>query len=214
MNSRDQWNSHYTRNKSSLFYPDENLVRMISAHIQNTKFENPLLAIDIGCGSGRHIKLLHELGIEHIIGSDYSINALVQSQTFTKGLIQCQNDFLPLKDSTFDIAVSWGSLHYTTKDNFLIQINEIKRILKNSGSLFGTLRSSNDSMLKSGIEITPGTWKTDLNDISGSIVSFYSEDELKKAFSIFTNFSYGIIERTQLNAIDKRISHWYFKADK
>jgi ubiquinone/menaquinone biosynthesis C-methylase UbiE len=214
MDSIAQWNNHYTKDKSSLLYPDENLVRLIGAYMRNRGNTELLTAIDIGCGSGRHIKLLHELGISFTVCSDYSFNALAHSQSFTSRLVQCKNESLPFKNSSFDMAVSWGSLHYTTRENLIIQINEILRILKSGGSLFGTLRSSFDTMLKSGIELSPGTWQTDLKDISGSIVSFYTEEELKTAFRGFSDFSYGIIERTQLNSIDKRISHWYFKAVK
>ena len=65
-----------------------------------------------------------------------------------------------------------------------------------------------------GKDLGGGTWITDINDIKNSIVSFYSEEELQSAFRIFSRFEYGIIERTLIGDLKKRISHWVFWAEK
>ena len=70
------WETHYTAGKSELLYPDENLVRLLK---KNRLLGSPgdLTAVDLGCGSGRHLRLLSDLGITRVIGLDASYNALV-----------------------------------------------------------------------------------------------------------------------------------------
>jgi SAM-dependent methyltransferase len=211
------WNNHYTKVKSILTYPDENLVRMLKAYLADntSKDLKSLVSIDLGCGTGRHLKLLYESGFQNIIGLDTSMNAL----TICKGLysfplIHADNKSLSFKDSVFDVAISWGSLHYCSKDFLSEQIAEIHRIMNKGGYFFGTLRSEKDTYLKKGKHIGNDTWITDLADIKNSVVSFYNENELNTALSIFSKFEYGIIERTIIGDIKKRISHWIFWAEK
>jgi SAM-dependent methyltransferase len=211
------WDTHYTKAKSILSYPDENLVRMLKAFLadKTSKDLESFLSIDLGCGTGRHLKFLYESGIQNIIGLDTSMNALtICKGLYSSPLIQSDNKSLSFKDSVFDVTISWGSLHYCSKEYLSEQIAEIHRIMKNGGRFFGTLRSEKDTYLKRGKHIGNDTWITDLADIKNSVVSFYNEDELCSALSIFSKFEYGIIERTIIGDIQKRISHWIFWAEK
>jgi SAM-dependent methyltransferase len=208
------WESHYTAGKSELLYPDENLVRLLK---KNRLLGSPaeLTAVDLGCGSGRHLRLLADLGIPRVIGLDSSYNALVISRRQCPGpLLQGNNLSLPLKSGSADIVIAWGSLHYNNKYDLIAMLEEILRILKIGGCLFATLRSSRDTYLKRGRHLGNDTWITDLNDISGSTASFYNEDELKVSFSIFSEFTYGLMERTLMGDITALISHWVIQARK
>ncbi len=208
------WESHYTDVKSELLYPDENLVRLLR---KNSLLHSPseLTAVDLGCGSGRHLTLLADLGLQRIIGLDASHNALLISRRQCPGpMLQGDNLHLPLKGESADIIIAWGSLHYSNKNDLDAMIGEIRRVLKSGGYLFATLRSGRDTYLKRGKHLGNDTWITDLDDISGSIASFYSEDELKVSFSIFSDFSYGLMERTIMGDTKSLISHWVIEARK
>ncbi len=208
------WDTHYTRSKSKLLYPDENLVRMLKSYLDG-KVDSELAAIDIGCGSGRHLNLLDDLEIKTILGLDNSMNALsIAGEIHQSPLIQGDNIELPFKEDVFDIAVSWGSLHYCEKYLLDAQLKEIQRILKNHGRFFGTLRSRKDTHLQRGKDLGRGTWITDIGDIKNQVVSFYNEEELQSALGIFNRFEYGIIERTIIGDMKKLISHWIFWAEK
>jgi len=212
---KNDWNDHYNKKKSILSYPDENLVRLISNKINRSESIKELAAIDIGCGSGRHIALLKESGIGIVYGSDYSMNALKLCQSLNlKDLINCENGRMAFKDNTFDITVAWGALHYSSKDETLSMINEIRRIMKKGGELFATLRRDNDTYLKTGIDLGNNTWKTGLDDISGTVVSFFNESEINRLFNSFAGVSYGWSERTVIGDTDKIISHWIISAKK
>ncbi len=208
------WENHYTKDKSVLSYPDENLVRMISPYLKEKK-GNDLIALDLGCGTGRHIKMMADLGIKYVIGLDYSLNALnICKDLYSPPLILADNNHIPLKDDSIDIAVSWGSLHYCRKDSLERMIKEIYRIMKSGGVFYGTLRSSWDTHMKKGEHIGNDMWITNLDDIKNSVVSFYNHNELQKIFSIFSKFEFGLMERSIIGNLSKVISHWFFRAEK
>lgn len=204
------WDNHYTRIKSELLYPDENLVRLLNKTVREP---GTMTAVDLGCGSGRHLKLLSDIGVARIVGLDMSHGALAISRKTGQALLaQANNTRLPLKDDTADIIIAWGSLHYNVKSDLAPMLTEIIRTLKKDGYLFATLRSSRDTYLKRGKHLGNDTWITDLKDISGSTASFYSENEIKKELSVFSEYSYGLIERTQMGDMSSIISHWVIQA--
>ncbi len=210
-----EWNNHYKKEKSVLSYPDENLVRLLKKKKEILQNPNNLTVVDLGCGSGRHVKLIKDLGVDNVIGMDYSLNGLkITSENFSSHVIQNDNKKIPLKSNSVDIIVAWGSLHYNKKQDLPIMIKEIYRVLKKDGIFYGTIRSSNDSYLKKGKHLGNDCWQTDLKDIKGSITSFYDEEELNKQFEIFNNLNYGLIERTILGDLTKKISHWVIEAGK
>lgn len=211
---KNEWDSHYRKNKSVLFYPDENLVRLVAGLTKNSPCAG-MKAVDIGCGSGRHLALLENSGIGSVCGTDYSMNALNICRNSGFPLVtNCDNSSLPFRDETFDLAVAWGSLHYSSKDGMKAMLAEVKRIIRKGGHLFATLRNDNDTYLKTGTHLGNNTWRTGLNDLTGSTVSFFSEDELKEIFSIFESFSYGWMARTIMGDTSKVISHWVISAKK
>ncbi|MGL4368751.1 MAG: class I SAM-dependent methyltransferase [Spirochaetota bacterium] len=211
--SLSSWNTHYTRAKSALNYPDENLVRMLRPWLEGRSAEQ-LAALDLGCGSGRHLKLLSECGVGNITGSDYSQQALDIAKAFGLPLVLADNTALPFENDSFDIVVCWGALHYSSKESFTRQVSEIRRVLKPGGALFATLRSEFDTMMRKGTHIGNNVWVTSLSDITQSVASFYSQQELADGFSAFSHLDYGIMERTVPGKMNERISHWYFRADR
>lgn len=212
---KNEWNSHYRKSKSVLSYPDENLVRLIAGEIKKNDGGSKLKAVDIGCGSGRHMALLEDSGIAEVYGTDYSLNALEICRDAGYPLvINCENRNLPFAGETFDIAVAWGSLHYSSKDEMRSMLDEVMRVIRRDGVLFATLRRDNDTYLKTGTHLGNNTWRTGLDDLTGTVVSFFSEDELKDIFHSFKNFTYGWMERTIIGDTKKIISHWVISARK
>ena len=209
------WDSHYRKEKSVLAYPDENLVRLLSRALPDDGKRGEKTAVDLGCGTGRHLKLLRDMGVGRVLGTDASLNALMSCRGIADGsLVQNSIASLSLKDSVADTVVAWGSLHYDYKSALPGMLGEIHRVLKPGGTLLATLRSVRDTFLKQGKHILDNTWQTDLNDIRGSIVSFYSEDELKEYFAVFPSLQYGIMERSIMGDMTKIISHWVIAAKK
>jgi ubiquinone/menaquinone biosynthesis C-methylase UbiE len=209
------WDSHYTSSKSELLYPDENLVRLLSKAFPGAQDRSRATALDLGCGSGRHLRLLSDMGVATIAGLDTSFGALMLSRKACPSLlVQGNNMSLPFKNNTADIIIAWGSLHYNLKSDLPAMLAEIQRVLRPGGHFLSTLRSSRDTYLKKGRHLDNDTWITDLKDISGSIASFYNEDELRQALSMFKELAYGLMERTIMGDLSSLISHWIIHARK
>lgn len=209
------WETHYTSGRSELHYPDENLVRLIKKNMPADVPPDSLIAVDLGCGSGRHLKLLCDLGIQRAIGMDSSMNAILLSKKyFNVPLVQCDNRHLPLKTDSVDLVIAWGSLHYDRKSSLVIMLSEIHRIVRTGGNFFATLRCERDTNMKRGRHLGNDVWETDLDDITGSVVSFYSEAEVRNEFSFFSECRYGLMERTLIGDTSSIISHWIIHAVK
>jgi SAM-dependent methyltransferase len=209
-----EWNTHYTRAKSALGYPDENLVRLLSRWMRQSEGKSAPAVLDLGCGSGRHLKLLRDLGIAYPVGSDGSFQGLEISRSAEAPVVQCFNTALPFKDQTFDAVIAWGSLHYAKKAETKIMIDEIKRVLKKEGFLFGTLRNSSDTLLRKGQEIGTNEWVTNLDDIAGSLVSFYTENEVRELFETTFFLELGSMERSSIGNLNDKVAHWVFQGRK
>ncbi len=216
----NEWEKHYHRDRSVLTYPDEQLVRMLKPSLGYQGSEPPasiasIRAVDLGCGTGRHMRLLNDLGLHDSMGIDVSRQALDQCSKHVPGwYIQAGIDHLPLRGQSINLAIAWGSLHYAHKNTTAGMLAEIYRVLRPGGQLFGTLRSSRDTHTRRGQDLGSNTWRTSSNDIDGAIISFFDEDELRDLFSIFDQFHYGIMERTLLDDRDSMVSHWFYRAGK
>ncbi len=205
-----EWNNHYRKNRSALTFPDENLVRLIARALREDEIRLPARALDMGCGSGRHVQLLEEFGLE-ATGSDVSFEGLRSAVRFTTRLALCDNRFLPFPDKTFDLVVAWGSLHYGLKEESRAMIRETGRVLKPGGLLMATLRSDRDTALKRGKELGNNQWLTDLEEIQGSTVSIFTRKEAESLFEELFHGETGLTERIPPGQ-ERRISHWIIRA--
>ena len=213
--TRDRWNGHYRKSRSVLHYPDENLVRMLSASLPDFPARSGLRALDLGCGTGRHLRLLLEMGITGPIAADYSLNALTACrELYPVPLLCAENSSIPLTAECIDVLIAWGSLHYGDKSGTAGQLGEIHRVLRPGGFCFCTLRTDRDSYLRRGREIGNNVWETSLGDLESALVSFFSEDELAPLFSAFSRFEYGLMERSRPGDTGRIISHWYIHAER
>ena len=214
MDSERAWERHYTRERSVLLHPDENLVRMLAPYVKGRDIGG-IRALDLGCGTGRHVNLMIGMGIIRPLGLDTSFNALsICSERLDAPFVQGDARAIPVKDGALDIVVAWGSLHYAPKEDLEAMLAEVRRVLRAGGRLFGTLRNSRDSYHKKGLHLGNDVWRTGPGDIESSTVAFYSEDELGAALSRFSSFRYGFMERSPLGRPDLVISHWYFEAER
>ena len=92
---QDIWNEAYDRGGNIVFYPHEEIVRFLNKYVRKrtgiTTFKNimPLTddewkkfaSLDLGCGIGRHIRLLDEFGLNQY-GIDLSSEAVIQGRTW------------------------------------------------------------------------------------------------------------------------------------
>ncbi len=194
------WNEHYTRVKSRLLYPDENLVRILN------KIEiKSGAALDFGAGSGRHSILLKNFGFS-VTSVDYSENslALIKELDPTINTILASEPPYPFPDISFDLIVSWGVLHYNPEETIHKILAEKYRILKKGGYLAGTIRADGDTFL--GVK----EGKISAKDLAGADAKLYSKESVVSLLNQFSNTQLGYMERTPIGKLEEKISHWIF----
>lgn len=200
--TREAWERHYGRQKSRQHYPDENLVRLLSQLDSGP-------ALDLGCGSGRHLKLLHETGFAPLYGCDTSETSLEISGEICPSakLFRIQpeaenNGFhIPLPDRHSQVVVCWGVLHYNSDPLVAAMLNEVCRVLRPGGVLIGTLRSVGDSHFREN------------PDMDGAAIRFFDEGDARELLGrYFDSVELGYAERSPVGALDQRVCHWIFRA--
>lgn len=155
---QDMWNEAYERGGNILFYPHEEIVRFLNKHVRKRtgfiEFRNimPLAdsewknftSLDLGCGIGRHIKLLDEFSLNPY-GIDLSSEAVEQGkewmcslgkQELEEKMIIGSVTELPYANEFFNICVSHGVLDCMPRDLAKIGIDEAFRVLKRKGLMY------------------------------------------------------------------------------
>jgi SAM-dependent methyltransferase len=201
--TKDVWNTHYKKEKSKLSFPDENLVRILSRLQKKGK------ALDFGAGSGRHSFLLKSFGFQ-VVALDYAQASLeiIREADPEIETIHSESYPYPIQDSSMELVVSWGVLHYNTDLEITHIVKEYKRILKQDGYLVGTLRADKDTHLN----LESG--KIQLSDLKNAQARLFRLEELKDILSDFRDLQFGYMERTPIGNLDQRIAHWIFQAKK
>ncbi|MFW9924550.1 MAG: class I SAM-dependent methyltransferase, partial [Candidatus Thorarchaeota archaeon] len=99
--------------------------------------------LDLGCGNGRHMKMVLENNIESV-GIDISyrilsiarLNELKDIPKSLFDLLNADTTFLPIKNSAFDRILMIAVFHHLQDtDQRIFALKEIFRLLKNNGKL-------------------------------------------------------------------------------
>lgn len=200
------WDSHYTKSKSQLAYPDENLVRILSKLPYQDHKDLSYQALDLGAGSGRHTYLLKNFGYK-TYAIDYSQESISMIQSKLQDVTALQIDKLPypFKSKTFDLIVSWGMLHYNSKEDIDQILKEVKRILKPNAYFIGTLRSDKDTHLRNNSQEN-----IQLEDLKGGFVQLFNQEDCLNLLNDFHSLSLGYMERTPMGKLHQKIAHHIF----
>ena len=187
------WDVHYTRQKSILEIPDENVVRSFQSFItRNQDSRNKLNILDLGCGTGRHINYFNRINFNmNTVAIDYSFNAL---DLIKNRIIKIQSlaTDLPFVSECFDFILSWGVIHYLSQNLIDTYINEVYRVMKPQSTFLLTLRAREDSHLETVVKN---------GDLKKGESLYFSREEAISLFSMFSKIKYGYIMRMPLEEI-------------
>jgi SAM-dependent methyltransferase len=132
------------------------------------KRAGPLIGIrilDLGCGSGRFVRLLGEQGAD-AHGIEVSGEQVQASQT--PHVIEGAMESLPYLEQWFDTLVSYHSVNYLPPEALMSAIEEQRRVLKPGGCVYHACMPPESSVtklaLEKGLPITPYT-EAELRDL-------------------------------------------------
>jgi SAM-dependent methyltransferase len=182
-------------------YPTFTTPRPPNAHLVTTLVRlrlKPGRALDLGCGSGRHLPVLAQHG-QVPIGIDPSASALMKCRQFVSGfaLAQATVERLPFASERFDLVVAWGLLFHLRPHELPGALNEIRRMLAPGGTaILHTL--------------DPSDWRAAKRNASGVIGRFYAPQEISAMLAPYFEIVSRELVHTQHD--DGRSAEWIFVA--
>ena len=115
-------------------------VDMMLAHLKHLDREEAV-GLDLGCGTGWHVKRLHELGFRRVFGLDNSVAQLNKAR-HNAGVEEsylCLSDIrhLPCADASIDFAYAINVIHHLeSRAEQEATLAEIHRVIKPGGLFF------------------------------------------------------------------------------
>lgn len=195
-----QWDACWDHEEAQPWYPDEQVVRFLARYVsrrvgvapgavRHTQGEAPS-ALDLGCGKGRHVVLMRELGID-AFGLDVSEKAIafarewLASRGKSADLRAGSMTELPYADRQFDCVISHGVFDHALAAVRERAVAEVERVLKPGGWFFVSLISESDSAFGEGNEVEDRTWLVAEGFESGIPQAFFDPARIRDEFARF-----------------------------
>jgi SAM-dependent methyltransferase len=148
-----------------LLYPDERVVSFLARRFGATSANRARHALDIGCGSGRHIQLLLDYGFQ-TTGIDYASDAVAMVNAACAGHPQFRGvvhgDFRAHRFAhRFDAMVSWGVVFLVPPSEMIPALQSMAMLLAPAGRLLVNFRTRENWHYGLGQEVEPGCFLLD-----------------------------------------------------
>jgi SAM-dependent methyltransferase len=206
--AKSEWTEFYLNKRPKRkTYPSENVVRIFMGrfprlNLEKSRYHEQRIC-DVGCGDGRNLVLLHDLGFEaHGVEITEEIANATRARLKAVESIDATihvgtNDNIPYDNDYFDYLLSWGSCHYMgEQEDFGQYVREFARVLKPGGYLVFLVPQLTHPIFKGSEIVRPG-YRLVRNDSvgirNGEILrTFRDESEIKEVFSeCFDHFIIG-----------------------
>ena len=158
--------------------------------LKRTKFVKRSV-LDLGCGDGKYLKLLQELGFQ-VSGIDSSPTAIKMARRTLgkKVVLRVKNIYTtPISPKKYDLVISIAAIQHGKKGAIETLVDRIYTSLIPRGKIFITFpraaslrRWATFATMK---EVAPGTYTPLTGPEKGLPHSFYGKRELEKLFSNF-----------------------------
>ncbi|MBI3636427.1 MAG: class I SAM-dependent methyltransferase [Candidatus Rokubacteria bacterium] len=169
------------------WYPNEQVVRFVAKYLRKRtgvdawRVQYPARPIlDLGCGTGRHVKMFAEQGFE-VHGVDISFVSLRLGVTWMTSLglparfVAASTGHLPYATHSFDVVVAHGVLDHMTTADACRTVEEVERVLRPGGLFYVDLISKRDSGFGRGVEVEPDTFIVPEGIEAGAVQRFFDE---------------------------------------
>lgn len=193
---RAAWDRFYQDARFVMVWPSECVVRFVRRH--RARHGPGRRALDLGCGNGRHLKLLAVEGFESS-GCDASRAAVESARSWlareglSAQLAELSGPGLPYPDESFDAALSYGVLDSMLPETAVALVAELSRCLRPGAEFFATLRASADrDFLRVGREVARNTVRVEEEVEQGTYQHFFDFSEVQE---LFRDYDVRSIER-------------------
>lgn len=165
--------------RQGLKYPDDYLVRFF---FKNGLHQKPGRALELGCGNGNNLQLLHEFDWQ-VTGIDFSAAELAAARHNLPAGRWLEHDlsagFPPLEDS-YDALLIPNVLNYLPRETVPELLRELARRASAGAFLFLRTRSLRDGRYGRGEPEGRDAFRLTLDETGeqGTLQTFYSETEL------------------------------------
>jgi len=136
--------------------------------------------LDLGCGVGRHTRLLAHAGFE-THGADASPNGLsyARTQPFGERIQWIRADFatVPFAALAFDYVLAWNVIYHGDREIASRALAEIRRVLRPGGLLQFTMLSKRNSLYGQGRAVATDTYVADTDDEEKRHPHYYCDAE-------------------------------------
>lgn len=158
------WSSEI--NKHQMLYPNERIVAFLAKNYKDIDGNSNKKALDIGFGSGRHMKLLLDYGFK-VYGIDYSQDSV----NIAKEILGYHDNLKDLKKADlrdkvfesyfFDVVICYGIIFLRTVEEILIDLKIINSMMINEGRMIINFRTKEDCLYAKGEKINSNTYILD-----------------------------------------------------
>ena len=204
--------------EAELLYPDEQVVRFLAARARGG--ERGGTGLDVGFGSGRHLKLLMDYGYR-ACGIEVIPDAIELARKRFGGhpllgelaLADMRGDaFAP---ESFEVAIAWGVVFVRPKEEFLTDLRGLRRMLVPGGGLRVNFRTTDNWLYGLGEQVGESSWVLDerAGVYAGAYYTFLTREEAAGLLEE-AGFRIDDVERAELwrDGATKRHSWWNFSA--
>jgi len=150
-------------------------------------------ALDIGCGTGKYLKLLQAGGFRTDgIDSSQTAVEMAKKELGSGSKILCADMFeYNIPKDKYDLIVSVSTIHHGTKEQVRGIVGNIHQVIAENGKIFVTVpdlaSSKKWNTFKEHQKIAESTYAPLAGPEKGLPHSFYAEEEVQKLFSMFNN---------------------------
>lgn len=204
--------------KNNMLYPNERVVSFLHKNFNVSPNNIDLKALDIGFGSGRHLKLLDDFGMD-LYGIDYNescketcekLFSIDKGKLKVEELKNCNFD-----EEYFDVVIALGVLFYKELDQIKIDLKKIHSLMKKNGKMILNFRSDYDFLYNHCEFLDNNTGILNYGPYKGMTYTFLNKSEvenlLKEIGFVIENFER---EDYYKNNLEEHHSWWIVSVKK